>query len=174
MQVEPEIELSFPNALRAILRQDPDIIMIGEIRDAETAEIAVRAALVGRLVLSTVHTNDSISAITRLRDLGVPSFLIASTLRGVLSQRLVGRICQNCQGEGCKKCASKGTLGRVAVSEFLNVNKDISDAIAKDDAEQRVQSLAQKNGYKTIDAEAEAMVKDGIIAKQEIAKLGLG
>jgi len=171
VQIEPEIDLSFPNALRAILRQDPDIIMIGEIRDAETAEIAVRAALVGRLVLSTVHTNDSISAITRLRDLGVPSYLIASTLRGVLSQRLVGRICRNCKGVGCKECASKSSLGRVAVSELLEVNKDISDEIAKDGAEKSVKTLAQKNGYAEMSKEAQSMVKAGTIAKQEIAKL---
>ncbi|WP_457645943.1 GspE/PulE family protein, partial [Profundibacter sp.] len=100
VQVEPQIDMTFARALRSILRQDPDVIMVGEIRDQETAEIAVRAALVGRMVLSTIHTNDSISAITRLLDLGTPAYLLAATLRGVLSQRLVRRRCSECAGRG--------------------------------------------------------------------------
>ncbi|RLJ60739.1 general secretion pathway protein E [Litoreibacter meonggei] len=121
VQVQPEIDMTFARALRAILRQDPNVVLIGEIRDEETAEIAVRAALLGRLVLSTVHTNDALSAIDRLIDLGVPPYLLGATLRGVLSQRLVRRICTTCGGSGCETCLSSGYKGRRVVSELMTV-----------------------------------------------------
>lgn len=119
VQVRPEIDMTFAAALRAILRQDPDVVMIGEIRDAETAENAVRAALMGRLVLSTVHTNTAEGAIARLRDLGVPQYLINETLRGVLSQRLQRTPCPDCAGTGCPTCRQTGAVGRKVVSELL-------------------------------------------------------
>jgi general secretion pathway protein E len=129
VQVEPAIDLTFARALRAILRQDPDVVMVGEIRDEETAEIAVRAALVGRLVLSTVHTNDSASAIDRLIDLGVPRYLLAATLRGVLSQRLVRRLCTACAGQGCAACVGSGRKGRIVVSELLRATPEVAASI---------------------------------------------
>ena len=123
VQVQPEIDMTFARALRAILRQDPNVVLIGEIRDEETAEIAVRAALLGRLVLSTVHTNDALSALDRLIDLGVAPYLLAATLRGVLSQRLVRRVCTNCAGGGCEDCGSSGYKGRRVVSELMSVSE---------------------------------------------------
>ncbi len=122
--------MGFARALRAILRQDPDVIMIGEIRDQETAEIAVRAALVGRLVLSTIHTNDAVSAVTRLGDLGVPPYLLADTLRGVLSQRLLRTNCMECQGKGCDICEGSGRKGRTVVSEFFELDPKTTAAIS--------------------------------------------
>lgn len=119
--VDTERELGFARALRAILRQDPDVIMIGEIRDEETAAIAVRAALVGRMVLSTIHTNNGPSTVTRLLDLGVERFLLRDTLKGVLSQRLEPIVCDLCRGAGCQNCGEKGKLGRRVVFDLLDV-----------------------------------------------------
>jgi MSHA biogenesis protein MshE len=157
VQVNEKIGLSFPRVLRSFLRQDPDIILVGEIRDSETAEIAVRAAMTGHLVLSTLHTNDAVSAPSRLMDLGVPSFLVASTLRAVLSQRLLRRICDSCaepyslqpdeedwvlryftempttatlkHGKGCPKCNGQGFRGRIGVYELLEMSRPLAIAL---------------------------------------------
>jgi MSHA biogenesis protein MshE len=157
VQVNEKIGLTFPRALRSFLRQDPDIILVGEIRDSETAEIAVRAAMTGHLVLSTLHTNDAVSAPSRLMDLGVPSFLVASTLRAVLSQRLLRRICESCavphliepeeedwvmryfsqvptsatlrHGQGCTKCHGQGFRGRIGVYELLEMSRPLAIAL---------------------------------------------
>ena len=170
VQVEPELDLSFANALRAILRQDPDIVMIGEIRDKETAEIAVRAALVGRLVLSTVHTNDSIAAIDRLVDLGVPPYLLGSTLRGILSQRLVRRVCCECDGVGCELCIKSGYKGRIAVSELLNITPKIETAIAEGEGRNTLIKVAKEEGFRTFLEEANKLVGRNTTTRSEIER----
>ena len=117
-QVNAKIDLDFAKALRAILRQDPDIIMIGEIRDYETAQIAIQASLTGHLVLATLHTNDAASAVTRLIDMGVEPFLLSSSLLGVLAQRLVRKLCVHCRGPGCAECGQTGYQGRTGIFEL--------------------------------------------------------
>ena len=161
VSIQPSIGITFGSTLRTILRQDPDIIMVGEIRDLETAENAVQAALTGHLVFSTLHTNDAPSAITRLLDLGVPSYLISSTLIGVMAQRLVRKICKHCEktnqllpeeaqavglalskdrkievkyGEGCPQCRGTGYMGRSGVFEVMEMNDRIR-AIIRDKAD---------------------------------------
>src|SRR5438105_1765829 len=117
-QVNARIDLDFAKALRAILRQDPDVIMIGEIRDYETAQIAIQASLTGHLVLATVHTNDAPSTVTRLIDMGVEPFLLSSSLLGVLAQRLVRKLCVHCHGTGCRECGQTGYQGRTGIFEL--------------------------------------------------------
>ena len=161
-QVDGAIDMTFARALRAILRQDPDVVMVGEIRDQETAEIAVRAALIGRLVLSTIHTNDSISAITRLIDLGVPSFLLASTLRGVLSQRLVKRLCERCKGQGCFSCDNNGGIGRQVISELLTITSRIAENISNGASQKLVLDEARQEGcFVAMREDAERLLQAG-------------
>ncbi len=148
VQVDPAIDMGFARALRAILRQDPDVIMIGEIRDHETAEIAVRAALVGRLVLSSVHTNDALAAVDRPADLGVAPYLHAATLRGVLSQRLVRRRCETCGGSGCEVCGKTGRTGRTVVSELFEVGPRAQTAIAAGQGAATLLPLALEDGFR--------------------------
>ncbi|WP_189368213.1 GspE/PulE family protein [Tateyamaria omphalii] len=145
--VDSAIDMTFARALRAILRQDPDVVMVGEIRDAETAEIAVRAALVGRMVLSTIHTNDAPAAISRLIDLGVPSYLLSATLRGVLSQRLVGTKCRNCGGGGCDACGQTGNTGRTVLAELLEMSPQLLAAISEGQPLDMLRRCADQNGF---------------------------
>ena len=159
--------MSFATALRAILRQDPNVVMVGEIRDEETAEIAVRAALIGRLVLSTIHTNDAVSAIDRLLDLGVAPYLIGATLRGVLSQRLVRTQCDACHGNGCDACRNTGKRGRMAISEILVITSEIAEAITLGRRGVELQKVAQAGGFVGIKEQAEALVRANIVAKEE-------
>lgn len=168
-QVEPEIGLDFAAVLRAILRQDPDIVMIGEIRDEETAKIAVRSALIGRLVLSTVHTNDSVAAIDRLFDLGVPAYLLGSTLRGVLSQRLVRTVCTSCKGRGCGECDSLGLRGRVVVSEFLSVSERISRAISTSDSK-AIRSTLDEEKMQTMNESALTLINKNLVSEVEVIR----
>ena len=141
-QVNAKIDLDFAKALRAILRQDPDVIMIGEIRDYETAQIAIQASLTGHLVLATLHTNDAASAVTRLTDMGVEPFLLSSSLLGVLAQRLVRKLCVHCKvaGEGvargCAHCGHTGYQGRTGIFELMVAN----DADPRADPQPRVRS----------------------------------
>ena len=171
VQVDTDIDMSFAKALRSILRQDPDVVMVGEIRDEETAEIAIRAALVGRMVLSTIHTNDSLSAITRLRDLGVPPYLLAATLRGVLSQRLVRTICSACAGKGCGGCNSSGQRGRTVLSEFLTVSPELAECISKDGARTDLAKAAADSGFITMGEKAEVLVQSGLVASSETHRI---
>jgi general secretion pathway protein E len=134
MQVNPAIGLDFATGLRAVLRQDPDVVLVGEIRDRETAEIALQAALTGHLVLATLHTNDAATAITRLLDMRLEPFLIASSLLGVLAQRLVRCRCEACGGDGCVACRGSGLRGRIAIAEFLPVD-DAFRALVMDRAD---------------------------------------
>jgi len=189
-QVNTKVGMTFAAGLRAILRQDPDVVMVGEIRDAETAQIAVQASLTGHLVLSTVHTNDSVGAVTRLRDMGVEPFLLASTVRLVLAQRLVRRLCPNCRrGEpadaatakavglepgatvyravGCAACSHTGYAGRVGVFEVLRVDERVRRMIAEDAGEDAIAQAAFGGGAPTLARAARAAVAEGITTVEE-------
>ena len=131
IQVNQEIGVTFSEVLKATLRNDPDIIVISEIRDEITAEIAVRAALTGHLVISTIHTNDAVSTLIRLVDMGIPKYLILDSLIGVIGQRLVGKRCQKCMGEGCDECSS-GYSGRISINEILVLNQDVRNILKED------------------------------------------
>lgn len=171
VQVHPEIGFGFPEALRAVLRQDPDVVMIGEIRDKETAENAVRAALMGRLVLSTVHTNSAIGAIDRLTDLGVAPFLLGATLRGVVAQRLVRRLCESCEGKNCSNCGGSGYNGRAVVTEILEPDAELKRAISKGGTESDLFDLARKSGINTLRENGDALVRSGVTDIAEIARV---
>ena len=170
VQVEPDINMDFSRALRSILRQDPDVIMVGEIRDAETAEIAVRAALVGRMVLSTIHTNDSLAAVVRLRDLGIPSYLLAATIRGILSQRLLRTICSACVGQGCKTCEKTGQHGRTVVSEFLGITPRLATAISKDADITELSLIAEEDQFIPMQQSAQRLADEGIVKSEEVIR----
>ncbi|MBW1693988.1 MAG: Flp pilus assembly complex ATPase component TadA [Deltaproteobacteria bacterium] len=181
--------LSFPVALRSIFRQDPDVVMLGEIRDIETAEIAIRAALTGHLVLSTIHTNDTVSTITRLLDLGLPAYLVSSAVTGVLAQRLIKKICPTCKtkidppndllkddypilefcykGKGCKECQYTGYSGRIGIFEFLKMDANIIKLISKYTTEDELWEAAKESGIKTLFEDAWNKVKEGITTIEE-------
>jgi len=196
--VQPAIDVTFANILRTILRQDPDIIMIGEMRDLETARNAVQAALTGHLVLSTLHTNDAPSSVTRLLDLGVPAFLIQATLVGILGQRLVRKICQYCKktyevdaaelskmgletgkkgtlklhrGKGCIKCRSTGYRGRIAIFEVLPFTESLKKlTIAETDVE-RLRTRAREEGMFTLRESAVKKMLEGITTDEEVLRV---
>lgn len=146
IQINEKIGLTFEKGLRAILRQDPNLIMLGEIRDSETAQIAIRASITGHLVLSTLHTNDAISTITRLKDMGIDLYLISASLIGVISQRLVKKTCIYCQGEGCKKCKESGYLGRTIVYEILQIDDEIRTYINDLNKWDQIRKIAIERG----------------------------
>jgi general secretion pathway protein E len=170
-QVNPKIDLDFAKALRAILRQDPDIIMIGEIRDKETAQIAIQASLTGHLVLATLHTNDAISAVTRLTDMGVEPFLLSSSLLGVLAQRLVRKICTACQGSGCTDCGHTGYQGRTGIFELLSVDDILRERIHSRAAESELLSAAKRQGMTSMREDGEHLVAQGITSAQELLRV---
>ena len=174
VQVNTKAGLTFASSLRSILRQDPDIIMVGEIRDGETVEMAVRAAITGHLVLSTLHTNDAVSSISRLTDMGVAPYLIAVSLMGVISQRLIRRLCTQCvdpykppeheiaylglprgdytfgRAVGCPRCNGTGYKGRIAVHEILMVDRGMRDMIAREASVSELTEYAIRNGMSTL------------------------
>jgi general secretion pathway protein E len=178
MQVKPKIDLTFASCLRHILRQDPDVIMIGEIRDIETAEIAIQASLTGHLVLSTLHTNDSASAVTRLIDMGIEPYLISSSVVAVIAQRLLRVICPQCKqpytpngqvislwgqggaastiggqlykGAGCENCLETGYLGRTGICELLTIDDDIKELISKRQGSHVIKEAAVQKGMTTL------------------------
>ena len=150
IQVDEGINMTFATSLRTILRQDPDIVMVGEIRDKETAEIAIQAALTGHLVLSTLHTNDAPSAITRLVDMGVEPFLIASTIIGCIAQRLARRICSECKGRGCDSCYNTGYKGRTGICELMIVSENIQKLILEKKPASEIKKVAIKEGMSTL------------------------
>jgi general secretion pathway protein E len=195
--VQPSIDVTFSSILRNILRQDPDIVMIGEIRDGETARYAVQAALTGHLVFSTLHTNDAAGAITRMRDLGLESYLISSTLLGVVAQRLVRMICPECKtsyrlpasrlsamgcrikeeyvtayrGEGCRKCRNTGYYGRIGVYEVLEVTDEIKRMIHLEDSELAIKKKALAQGMKVLKYDACMKMLAGITTFEEILRV---
>ncbi len=194
--VQPQIDVTFASILRNILRQDPDIVMIGEIRDEETARYAVQAALTGHLVFSTLHTNDAASAVTRLMDLGLAPYLISSTLIGVVAQRLVRKVCRECEtpvmvpseqvktvgcdatadmvqlieGAGCSKCRKTGYWGRIGIYEVLSVSSTIQKMIHKSAAEHEIKAQAIKEGMTTLTQDACRKMFQGITTIQEVVR----
>ncbi len=170
-QVNAKIELTFAKALRAILRQDPDVIMIGEIRDFETAQIAIQASLTGHLVLATLHTNDAASAVTRLTDMGVEPFLLSSSLLGVLAQRLVRKLCTNCHGAGCNDCGQTGYQGRTGVFELLVTDDNIRALIHSQVAEADIRSAGLKAGMTLMRDDGERLVRAGITTREELVRV---
>jgi len=169
VQVNHKIGLDFASGLRNIVRQDPDVILVGEIRDIETAEIAINAALTGHLVLSTLHTNDSAGAVSRLQDMGIEGFLLSSSLVGVLSQRLVRTICWSCKGSGdvdggkCKKCHGSGLYGRTGIFELLVVNDEIRKAINDNSDSSVISEIARRNGMISVSEDGQRLVEEGTI-----------
>jgi len=195
-QVKSDIGFTFANALRSFLRQDPDIIMVGEIRDGETAEIAIRSALTGHLVLSTLHTNDAASAITRLIDMGVEPFLVATSLQMVMAQRLVRKICTHCKkevepdktlisqlfnndnykeieyfhGEGCDRCSNSGYGGRTALVELLPNSEKISQFIIKNESATNIRKLAINEGMLSLRDHGILKLQEGITTIEEVLR----
>lgn len=163
--------LTFANGLRAIVRQDPDIIMVGEIRDEETARIAVQAALTGHLVLSTLHTNSAVGAITRLLDMGIEPYLLASCLRGVVAQRLVRRVCPKCGACGCEDCFGTGYNGRLAVQEVMTVNEEIRHLITGRAAEKDILTAAEGNGFVSLYDDGMKKVLAGATTLTELLRI---
>jgi general secretion pathway protein E len=173
--------MTFAKALRSILRQDPDVIMIGEIRDLETAQIAVQASLTGHLVLATLHTNDAVSAVTRLIDMGVEPFLLSSSLLGVGAQRLVRRLCTQCRqpdpvskgwrAVGCVACNRTGYAGRTGIYELLQVDEDIRAMIHRNASEGEIRASAQKSGMQTMRDDGFRWVHDGTTSFDEVVRV---
>jgi general secretion pathway protein E len=170
-QVNPRIDLDFAKALRAILRQDPDVIMIGEIRDHETAQIAIQASLTGHLVLATLHTNDAVSAVTRLTDMGVEPFLLSSSLLGVLAQRLVRKLCTTCRGTGCEDCGRTGYHGRTGVFELMTANETLRDLIHNRASEGQIRETAIAAGMALMQADGERLVREGLTSREELLRV---
>lgn len=191
IQTHSEIGLDFASVLRSVLRHDPDIIMIGEIRDLETAKIAVQAALTGHLVISTLHTNSALSAVTRLQDMGIDNYLIASTLKGVLAQRLVRKLCENCKNpttdqdivkgsgkpafehhpSGCEQCGHTGYSGRTVIHELLEVNEDIQSVIIKGGSLEKLRAAASLNQFKPLQEAGFDKANQGITSLEEIYRV---
>ena len=198
IQVKPEIDLDFALCLRAILRQDPDIILIGEIRDKETVEIAIKASLTGHLVLSTFHTNDAPSAISRFVYMGIEPYLLASTLNLVLAQRLVRKICDHCkkpvnlsaevlkrlqvepeqaknatfyQGQGCQACGGTGYLGRLPIFEFLVIDRDIREKLTDGANESQIRAMARKKGYGGLVESGVSNLLKGLTTAEEVLRV---
>ena len=178
-QVNARIDMTFAKALRAILRQDPDIIMIGEIRDLETAQIAVQASLTGHLVLATLHTNDSAAAVTRLLDMGIEPFLLSSSLLGVVAQRLVRKLCPHCkntdgkawQANGCEHCGQTGYQGRVGVYELLLTTEQIRAQIHNHASEAEIRVTAQTDGMRTMREDGERWLANGTTTQAELMRV---
>ncbi len=168
--VHEKIGLSFASILKSCLRQDPDVILIGEIRDAQSAQIAVRAALTGHLVLATLHTNYALGAIPRLLDLGIEPLLLSEALRCLVAQRLVRRLCTHCVGEGCKYCGGFGYFGRLAVQEAVFVNKSMQAMIAQGASQEKLQQYVQEQGGKTLYEDCLAKIAQGKTTMQESLK----
>jgi len=195
--VNPDIQVTFANVLRAILRHDPDRILVGEIRDYETGEIAVQSALTGHLVFSTLHTNDAPTAITRLRDMGVPPFLITATVEAILAQRLVRKICTECRtefdpsddllmelqlpieqarqykfyyGKGCSRCNNSGYKGRTGIYEFLEVTDEIRDMIVADASVDDIRNFSRTQGMTTLREAGLKLIFDGVTTIDEVVR----
>jgi len=195
-QVQSQLDFNFAEGLRALMRQDPDIIMVGEIRDLETAEMAVQAALTGHLVFSTLHTNDAPSAVTRLMELGVPAYLINATLLGVLAQRLVRTLCRQCRAldetaqrdglealikpwkisggyrpykpVGCVDCRMTGFMGRMGLYELLTVTEAFKDIVGRDPATGALRRQAVADGMRPLRLAGALRVAEGVTTMEEV------
>lgn len=200
VQINEKAGVTFSTALRSILRQDPDVILVGEIRDNETAQIAVQASQTGHLVLSTLHTNDAISAITRLRDLGIPGFLISSALSGIVAQRLVRVLCQHCKREapitdeirskwesllgaysipktysapGCEACNHTGFKGRIGLFEIVTVNENLRSLIADNVPESIIRKTLRENGFRSLIQDGIMKIEQGLTTPEELLRVVL-
>ena len=198
VQVNPKADLTFASALRAILRQDPDIIMIGEIRDGETASTAIQASITGHLVVSTLHTNSTANTITRLLDMGTESYLIADAVTGVIAQRLVRRLCPFCKEEyyaseeekeelglpvdepytlykpcGCPKCGETGYYDRIGVYEIMEMSPKMRRLIARQASTSEIQNLALEEGMQTLRMSAGRLVREGVTAYTEMLRIAM-
>ncbi|NPA51181.1 MAG: type II/IV secretion system protein [Epsilonproteobacteria bacterium] len=196
IQVNEKVGLTFASGLRSILRQDPDVIMVGEIRDQETAQIAIQAALTGHLLLSTLHTNDATSSLTRLMDMGIKDYLISSTLIGVLAQRLVRKLCKHCkvptllpdsvieelnlkkdipyyQAVGCKHCDFTGYWGRQAVGELFILNDEVKEYMKKGMNDHEIREILKSKGMKTISDRLKDMLQSGLTSYEEALRVGI-
>ena len=198
VQIREEIGLTFANALRSFLRQDPEIILVGEIRDSETADIASKAALTGHLVLSTLHTNSAVGAISRLINMGLPAYLVSSALSAIVAQRLVRVNCENCKiqidkdnfeikdfidtfninasaklmkGEGCKDCNQTGYKGRKGVHEILTISPEIEAAITENKSDQEILEIAKKNSFVSLAESSVRFVEDGTLSVEEYLRV---
>ncbi|MEG2288729.1 MAG: ATPase, T2SS/T4P/T4SS family [Clostridium sp.] len=196
VNVNAKVGLTFAAGLRSILRQDPDVVMIGEMRDSETAEIGIRAAITGHLVLSTLHTNDAPSSVIRLIDMGIEPFLVATSIKGVIAQRLVKKICPSCKEEyiadeaekkilkinnaekivlykakGCASCNHSGYSGRLGIYEIMNIDRDIKDSIVKSNSTDEIKDIAIRNGMKTIEDSCREQVLNGQTTIHEMMKI---
>jgi type II secretory ATPase GspE/PulE/Tfp pilus assembly ATPase PilB-like protein len=195
--IRPKINLNFANCLRHILRQDPDIIMVGEIRDSETLQIAIQASLTGHLVFSTLHTNDAPGGITRLINMGAEPFLITSTLEAIIAQRLVRVICKNCReryhpdpktleeltltdeemksmifyrGRGCSQCNKSGYKGRTGIFEFLRITESLKPLIMERSQTAALREMARKDGMKTLREDGIEKIKQGVTTIEEVVR----
>jgi type IV pilus assembly protein PilB len=201
VQVRPEIGMTFASGLRSILRQDPDIVMVGEIRDSDTADIAVKAALTGHLVLSTLHTNDAAGAVTRLIDMGIEPFLVSSSLLMACAQRLLRKVCPHCKeaiqvpqdvikrlgmttediesstfyrGRGCSRCKETGFLGRMAILEVLTVSEEMRELVLHNTSAKAIRDLALKEGMKTLQMAGLRKAKSGQTSLDEVLRVSGG
>lgn len=193
---DPDSQVTFSRALREFLRQDPDVILVGEIRDEETAKIAVQAALTGHLVLSTIHTNDAVGVVNRLKDMGVPPYLIASTLLGSVAQRLVRRLCESCResaqptrderelferngvsietlyrAKGCDRCRKTGYRGRVGLYEVFSSSESVREAVEQDATAHKLTSLAKAQGMKPLLLDGLSKVVEGLTSLDEVKRV---
>ena len=182
MQVNPKRGVTFATGLRSLLRQDPDVILVGEIRDPETAQLAIQASLTGHLVLSTLHTNDAPSAIPRLIDIGVPSYLVTSSLLAVLAQRLLRRVCVSCHGTGksaapsahddrCEVCFGTGYKGRLAVYEVMKLNDTLRRVIGQSADAITIANAAEAEGFHTMIEDARKKASNGLTTEAEIMRV---
>jgi len=193
-QVNPKAGLTFAAGLRSILRQDPDVVMVGEIRDKETADISIQAALTGHLVFSTLHTNDAPSALARLLDMGVEPFLISSSVMGILGQRLVRAVCPKCKenhtpsdevlkdlglkgkmifyrGKGCASCRGTGFAGRIGIFELLIMDEDIRKLIVAKASADEIRKIAISKGMGTLFSDGISKAKEGITTVEEVLRV---
>jgi len=195
VQIKPHIGLTFASGLRSFLRHDPDVILVGEIRDLETAEVAINASLTGHLVFSTLHTNDAVTATTRLLDMGVEPFLVSASVGGVLAQRLVRRICKHCReeyspdltdaprdlklkpgqklfrGAGCRECRHSGYRGRVGIYEMLLMNEELREMIVQSKSAQELLVVARAKGLKLMREDGWEKVIQGMTTVEEVARV---
>ncbi|HEX5319160.1 MAG TPA: GspE/PulE family protein [Stellaceae bacterium] len=173
--VRPGIGLNFASVLRSLLRQDPDILLVGEIRDLETARIAAQASLTGHLLLSTVHTNDAVGTITRLVDMGLEEYLVAAVLKGVVAQRLVRCLCQSCRGRGCAECGGSGYRGRTAIAELLPFTDRLARLVVDRADPARLRDAARDAGMVDLRSDGMAKAAAGITSEEEVMRvLGAG
>jgi len=198
VQVNPKINLTFANGLRSIVRQDPDVILVGEIRDLDTAEIAIQAALTGHLVFSTLHTNDSSSAVTRLIDMGIEPFLVTSSVNAILAQRLIRRLCKGCRepfepdeeslnsigitqdmlanrtiyrNKGCSSCQQTGYKGREGIFELMVIDDEMQSLILKTSDANAIKKLAVEHGMLTLRRDGARKVLEGITTIEEVFRV---